>query len=208
MHVCATVGDPDTYGGHDDELGNSCYSVACGWEDTTPSEYWGGCTDDLTAGTLCCQTDGCTAGAVPQNLGPDMVGCGASVTFADRATLCSSGWRTCTAAEWRSHVAGSGTAPSAHYWVDDQLYYENSGGPGDCAVTDDPLFPNVNTNCVNNDTPMHVCALIGPISGFNNHDDAFGNACNWIGCGWEVNTPQEYWGGCTENQTAGTLCCR
>ena len=142
-----------------------------------------------------------------------MVGCGASVTVADRATLCASGWRTCTAAEWRSHVAGGGTAPSAHYWVDEPLYYTDppppdGGRSGACAVTDNVLFPYVNTTCVEDDTPMRVCSLIGDISDFRNHDDAFGNSCNWVACGWETNTPQEYWGGCTDNLTAGTLCCR
>jgi hypothetical protein len=44
---------------------------------------------------------------------------------------------------------------------------------------------------------MRVCA---------NHVDPEGNLCNWIGCGLDATSPNQYFGGCDGNATAGTLC--
>ncbi len=45
MRVCAAASDP---------LGNTCTWVGCGLEAASPSEYFGGCQDNDTAGALCC----------------------------------------------------------------------------------------------------------------------------------------------------------
>jgi hypothetical protein len=36
--------------------------------------------------------------------------------------------------------------------------------------------------------------------------DSYGNTCTWTGCG-HATTQNQYFGGCTSNPTAGTLCC-
>jgi len=38
--------------------------------------------------------------------------------------------------------------------------------------------------------------------------DAEGNHCNWTNCGLNANSPNEYFGGCVGNATAGTLCAK
>ena len=45
MRVCA---------GHSDTLGNVCNWTGCGYNTANPDEYFGGCNDNLYAGTLCC----------------------------------------------------------------------------------------------------------------------------------------------------------
>ena len=80
--------------------------------------------------------------------------------------------------------------PDLHYWTDDDLRYNGSGAA--CFVS-----PTIGTPC--GSTPMRVCTPT--------IDDALGNQCNWINCGWETTTPNEYFGGCGGNLTAGTLCC-
>ena len=43
---------------------------------------------------------------------------------------------------------------------------------------------------------MHICTASGT--------DPEGNHCNWTHCGWELNSPDQFFGGC--GGTAGTLC--
>ena len=45
MRVCSA---------HTDAVGNQCNGIGCGYEAYAPSEHFGGCTGDTTAGTLCC----------------------------------------------------------------------------------------------------------------------------------------------------------
>ena len=52
MRVCVT-GDAATTPVTDPE-GNTCYWHDCGFNQTQPSAYFGGCNQDLTAGSLCC----------------------------------------------------------------------------------------------------------------------------------------------------------
>jgi hypothetical protein len=80
--------------------------------------------------------------------------------------------------------------PGLHYWTDDDLFF--NGVPTACFVSQ-----TIGTSC--GSTPMRVCTPT--------IDDALGNNCNWIDCGWETTTPNEYFGGCGGNLTAGTLCC-
>jgi hypothetical protein len=46
---------------------------------------------------------------------------------------------------------------------------------------------------------MRVCTASGT--------DAEGNVCNWENCGYGSTSPNQYFGGCEGNTTAGTLCC-
>jgi hypothetical protein len=141
------------------------------------------------------QTDGivstgCSAGAADQVFEQGMRGCKGTVSFANRATRCAAGSRVCTAAEW---VARHGTtAPTYNYWTNDVLY--GSGGPGACAAD---LVYQLGEWC-DGTNPMRVCAAA---------TDSLGNQCNWTGCGFNANTPNEYFGGCQNNPTAGALCC-
>jgi hypothetical protein len=48
MRVCATTST------HFDSAGNYCDMVGCGFESTSPVEYFGGCSTGVTAGALCC----------------------------------------------------------------------------------------------------------------------------------------------------------
>jgi len=56
MRVCVPGSGPEAYGdGVFDRLGNSCNWTDCGYEDIPPPNYfYGGCSGDPTAGTLCC----------------------------------------------------------------------------------------------------------------------------------------------------------
>ena len=122
------------------------------------------------------------------------------MTFANRATLCAAGSRVCTAAEWVAR-RGTGTAgvPTYDYWTNDVLYagYMYGGnleGDHNCEahLTHQTLDWCDSTN------PMRVC-----VGG----SDPLGNTCNWTQCGYNTTTPQEYFGGCQSNPTAGALCC-
>jgi hypothetical protein len=117
-----------------------------------------------------------------------MRGCKGKVTFANRATLCATGFRVCSAAEWVARH--NGVAPTYNYWTSDVLYA--SGADQSCRVS-----TSGGTWC-NGTEPMRVCA---------GYSDALGNECNWTRCGMTTNTPQEFFGGCLGNPTAGALCC-
>ena len=81
--------------------------------------------------------------------------------------------------------------PSSNYWTDDNLGY--SGSPYCEATTSNE------GNCSSSgNMPMRVCTPNG--------DDHYGNHCNWTGCGLNTSTNQ-WFGGCSNNTTAGTLCC-
>jgi hypothetical protein len=116
-------------------------------------------------------------------------GCGGSVTWESRGSLCAHGSRPCSAAEW---IAGHGsTAPTYNYWTNDNLRY--SGGPTSCSVS------TTTGNFCSANQPMRLCTSSG--------SDALGNSCNWFNCGHGTATPNHYFGGCEGNLTAGTLCC-
>gem|GEM_PF-3040684 len=128
-----------------------------------------------------------------QGFSSDMYGCYGSETFANRANLCASGWHVCSVSEYRNR-RGS-VVPGFHYWTDEELEY-NGGGPNNCYVT--PVGGG-GYYC-GAATPMRVCAP--------NQQDSWGNWCNWYNCGYGATSPVEYFGGCSTNTTAGTLCCQ
>jgi hypothetical protein len=98
------------------------------------------------------------------------------------------GFQPVAAAQWVANR--SGIAPTHHYWTADQLKY--SGNIFACSVS-----TTVGTSC-GATVPMHVCVTSG--------SDTEGNTCNWSHCGLNAATPDEYFGGCVGNTTAGTLC--
>jgi hypothetical protein len=143
-----------------------------------------------------------------QLFSPLMQGCAGKVTFDNRATQCAAGCRTATAEEW---VANSGgTAPTHHYWTDDNLFWSNFTtrpcGPGGCGTNN--CFASRGTNasvltaCPG--VPMHVCAGTGAAD----FADPDGNTCTWTACGYNSITPKRFFGGCSGafDATAGTLC--
>lgn len=137
----------------------------------------------------CVNTSGCADGSDEQLFTQGMRGCAGVVVFSQRATLCAAGFRVCSAAEWVARR--NGVAPTYNYWTNNALDYYGSGSGNCYAVTQD-------TGGCNNGTPIRVCAA---------STDPLGNECNWTHCGFNSAKPDQYFGGCNGNPTAGTLCC-
>jgi hypothetical protein len=186
MRICAGNLDPE---------GNRCNWAGCGLEGLTPNQFMGGCLDNTTAGSLCCQdlstVDGCADGSAEQIFPGGAVGCAGSVAFASRNSLCATGWKACTATEWVTRR--DGIAPTHSYWTNDPLKFAGTDTTNCWAST------TQGSGC--GETPMRVCAA-GP-----SNCDPEGNCCNWTNCGLNSATPNDYFGGCAGNTTAGTLCC-
>lgn len=152
-------------------------------------------------GTTCAATERCTASkctsfcatgtVVGDVFAPKMVGCVGKVTFANRATLCAPGVSPCGVADYRARRGSN--VPHYNYWTNDVLY--GKGDTSTCAVS--PTTNDGFSSC-SSTAPMRVCAA---------RTDAVGNQCNGIGCGYQAYSPNEYFGGCSGNTTAGTLCC-
>lgn len=127
----------------------------------------------------------------------EMFGCAGSVTYPNRALLCKSGYHVCSAAEYVSNNNYNGynaEAPRHNYWTDDNLKFGGTGS-GSCWAT------TGSGGACSANTPMHVCTPEG-------YDDE-GNHCAWENCGLGTgNTTNRYFGGCTGDTTAGTLCCQ
>lgn len=135
--------------------------------------------------------DGCVNGSKAEAFSKHMVGCGGKVKFGDRASLCEPGFKVCSATEWVAYHGGK--EPVQHYWTDDLLKYTGEKS-GECSVS-----RYEGNSCANADEPMRVCT--------SKKADGAGNECQWSGCGLETQTNQ-YFGGCYNNPTAGTLCCK
>jgi hypothetical protein len=134
----------------------------------------------------------CASGTTTQTFGNGMWGCKGSVQYKDRVSLCSAGYHVCRANEWVSKHGS--TAPTHIYWTDDFVYADDWTGQN-CVVR---LTPS--TWCGQSGwPPMRVC----PNSGIDNE----ANTCNWTGCGFQQQWPNQYFGGCEKNYTAGALCC-
>jgi CubicO group peptidase (beta-lactamase class C family) len=121
-----------------------------------------------------------------------MFGCAGNVTKAQAGTLCKAGWHVCSAEEFHdnnSYGNGNAEAPTHHYWTSTNLKY--MGTANSCSVS-----ATQGTTC---NQPMRVCAP--------SQTDPLGNSCNWINCGYDGDTDNRYFGGCSGNTTAGTLCC-
>ena len=147
-------------------------------------------TVDLNGNGVPDGCDGCAAGIAREAFDGLMFGCRGTVSWPNRAGQCGAGFQACTALEWVTHR--SGVVPTFNYWTDDDLGYSGSGSA--CSVSTSATYA-----CYANE-PMRVCTAAG--------GDSLGNACNWANCGFEVVSPNEYFGGCNNNNnTAGTLCC-
>ena len=133
-------------------------------------------------------TGRCADGSQDQVFSGGMVGCAGAVGYADRSSLCAPGFRTATAAEWVA--LHGGLAPTHDYWTNDGLRYSGSGTSA-CSVSAEVGF-----SC--GATPMRVCTTTG--------SDPEGNVCNWQHCGLETTAPDQFFGGCVGNTTAGALC--
>jgi hypothetical protein len=132
---------------------------------------------------------GCADGSVEQVFENGMVGCAGAVSFANRGALCAPGYQPATSTQWTAHRGAA--APTHDYWTNDLLRY-NGTGPSACFVS-----TTVGTDC-GATMPMRVCTAAGT--------DAEGNSCNWTHCGINTNTPDQFFGGCFGNTTAGMLC--
>ncbi|HTQ06172.1 MAG TPA: hypothetical protein VMI54_20060 [Polyangiaceae bacterium] len=124
-------------------------------------------------------------GSNPNN---NIIGCSGNVPWNQRSTLCDDTSRPCTAAEWNAQRGSA--IPTHDYWTDNDLRYSGSGSNA-CSVS-----TTTGTEC---SSPMRVCSASGT--------DVEGNQCNWTNCGYGTNSPNQYYGGCAGNTTAGTLCC-
>lgn len=146
------------------------------------------CTDPLGSGSI-------VPGA--QVFDEGMWGCAASRTFANRATGCAKGWRLCSMKEWGTYIRNGGKRPSHKYWTADQRGV--SGSIGAC------FAPDINPVTLCKGSSMTVCPLAkggGPVK------DAEGNECAATGCSLGSSyTVNDYIGGCSSNDTGGTLCC-
>jgi hypothetical protein len=179
MRVCTAAGT--------DAEGNLCNWQHCGLDASAPDQFFGGCAGNTTAGSLCI-VGGCADGSIEQTFTGGMVGCAASETFASRAGLCGPGYRLATAAEWVA--LRGGVAPTHNYWTSDNLKYSGNG-TSSCVVSTTAGF-----DC--GATPMRVCTAAGT--------DAEGNFCNWQHCGLDASAPDQFFGGCVANTSAGALC--
>lgn len=134
---------------------------------------------------------GCADGTVEQSFAGGIVGCAGSVSYPSRASLCAAGYHPLSAMVWQT--SRGPTVPTHHYWTNDPLRYKGTG-TGSCSAE----YRSGSACPV--DQPMRVCA--------RTNTDPEGNRCNWFDCGFDSGstTPNEYFGGCAGNATAGTLC--
>jgi hypothetical protein len=137
-------------------------------------------------------TPACAGMAPPTELYSNgMIGCAGATSFAQAQTLCAPEFHVCSASEWNMNRGN--VAPAYDYWTSSNLHFY--GSAGSCEVVD----TGFNT-CTPSTDPMRVCTLN------DGGTDPFANTCNWTGCGYET-TSNEYFGGCSYNDTAGALCC-
>lgn len=215
-HSCPAGQPMRVCGSSLDAEGNGCAWTNCSMNaDGAPNDYFGGCsgTSNAYAGAVCkcdepvtgpeivvanplCAYSGCSAAAAgTQSMSYAISGCAGHVPFADRASLCTTGWHVCSANEW---LTLGNVVPVHNYWTNDDLKYTGSGS-NQCAVA------STGGSC--GTSPMRVCKPAQPdvvtVGG-----STVTNSCNWTGCGYLTNSPNEYFGGCAGNTYAGTLCCR
>lgn len=129
----------------------------------------------------------CADGTVEQSFGSNVFGCSGAVTYPNRANLCASGFIACSAVQWNSVAA----SPTYNYWTNNVLNY--NGSISSCYVS------LTGGNACGANEPMRVCKSSG--------SDGVSSNCTWRDCGFDATTPNKYYGGCTGNTTAGTLCC-
>jgi hypothetical protein len=181
MRVCPSSGT--------DAEGNRCNWTNCGLNSAATNQYFGGCVSNASAGTLCIPQGGCQDAVVTQRITSGVVGCQGIIAWQYRNALCAPGWSSTYAQVW-ANVHGS-AVPQVSYWTNDNLNYLGAGS-GNCAAS-----MTSGTSCGTND-PMRLCPPTSP--------DRLGNVCNWTNCGLNANSPNQYFGGCVNNTSAGVLC--
>lgn len=147
------------------------------------------CTANETCSGAACKSLCTTGSAIGDSFAANMVGCTGKVGFGNRSTLCPAGSHVCSPQEWVARRAGK--APKYSYWTNANLGY--AGDNGDCRVS------ATGGDFASCNHPMRVCG------GYN---DPLGNKCNWKDCGLETKSPNQFFGGCQGNTTAGALCCQ
>lgn len=171
----------------------------------TDRSFCGGCktacsdAENCVAGVCEVPTTGCSPDAVDlEEIGDSMVGCAGMVAFESAASLCGEGWHVCSARDWSA--GNSDRGPRYNYWVSDALLYNGEGDR--CWVSE-----REGQSCTGggyygpSGGPMHVCVDGGR--------DGLDNTCNWSSCGYgAAPPPNEFFGGCSGDWTAGALCCR
>jgi hypothetical protein len=175
-----------------------------GGEDGGAPQYCANLTSDRNncgaCGNVCKVNEICTASsckpvcATTSRIGDvfatNMYGCVAQVEFSNRAGVCPAGATVCTGQEWVARRATK--VPTYNYWTNDDLRWSGSDGNCTASRTQGQLCGNFRA------TPMRVCGK---------KTDPVGNQCRWTNCGFNARTPNQYFGGCEDNRTAGTLCC-
>jgi parallel beta-helix repeat protein len=175
--------------------------VFTGWSGACPLAT-GNCPGTITAPvtvTANFNLSFCATGGASQIFSGLTNGCAGAVTFDRRGSLCAAGTHVCTANEF----VATGGVPTHHYWTDDALNYSFGTGPcgtASCSTNNCFASPGTTyTTVCSATTPMRVCSSTTP--------DAEGNTCNWINCGFNSISPNQHFGGCNGNTTAGALCC-
>ncbi|MEM9694705.1 MAG: VCBS repeat-containing protein, partial [Myxococcota bacterium] len=138
------------------ETATDSISTGCADDDLTHSEYFGG----------------------------SVWGCGGSVTFGDRDSLCAADYEVCSV-----HMfSAQDLRPFNNYWAEEELYVvDDEDG---CFVSDD--------EGVDGATGGRICG---------SSVDRFDNTCLPAGCGLETPGVEPWFGGEESDETAGTLCC-
>ena len=154
----------------------------------------GACGTSCKAGEACtlgkcaAPVSGCKDGSDDEVFSKGMIGCSGKVRWSERLSLCGAGHRVCKADEWVDRRAGK--KPTYSYWTDDNLRYRGADHNCYASLTKGNPCPS--------GEPMRVCP---------GHNDPLGNPCNWVDCGYDNYKPNQYFGGCMKNRTAGSLCC-
>jgi hypothetical protein len=147
-------------------------------------------------GTLCCRASDakdnpCSAGQFDL-FSVYMAGCSAKNPSSARE-ICIAGCHVCTLEEWLERPRDA-IAPTHHFWTSTTFYLIAATSNDDCRAD---LNWGPPLSCA---TGAKVCA--------ESADDNENNHCEYFGCGFQTNQPNEYLGGCGANDTtAGTLCC-
>jgi hypothetical protein len=192
-----STGDAPNDGPHDARLDGGDDAGDAGGNEASGDDSG----DDSTVAAPCANN-----APAAQQFTSKMYGCAGVVIWDNRATLCNSPCVTCSATQW---VNGHGSAAPTHdYWTDDNLGY-NGGGAGLCeAILDGGNLCGAGGDA-GDFAPFRVCLPANPFpdGGFTSLKDPEGNVCNWSDCGFGTVSPDEFFGGCANDFTAGTLCC-
>lgn len=169
-------------------------AVYCANE-TSDRNNCGACGNVCKASEICtasaCKALCATTSRIGDVFAANMVGCVQKVEWSKRAQVCPAGSTVCTGQEWVARRAAK--IPTYNYWTNDDLRWSGKDGKCIASTTQGQLCGGFTA------TPMRVCGK---------KTDPVGNQCNYTNCGFgNATAPNQYFGGCENNPTAGTLCC-